>query len=107
MVILFSAYPEWVEVGSGQGRNDFETAGVAARCQGFQRSDNAGAGRKMPFRNRHLLWEVGRTGIFRLPGGHPADGHSGLLDHLLQAVGDVKGEIFRGGGDGFKIGQFV
>jgi len=38
-----------VDLGSGQGRNDFATAGVAALRRGLQNCENAGLGRKMPF----------------------------------------------------------
>jgi hypothetical protein len=40
---------EAVACGSGQGRSEIETAGVAAHRRGFQYSKNAGLGRKMPF----------------------------------------------------------
>jgi hypothetical protein len=51
-----------VDSGSGQGRNDFATAGVAALRQGLQNSENAGLGGwnipsflpgKMPFMDGH------------------------------------------------------
>ena len=48
-----SADPEMVDFGSGQGRSDFETAGVVNLRRGFQMSENAGLGRKMPFLDRH------------------------------------------------------
>jgi hypothetical protein len=38
-----------VDFGSGQGRSEVETAGVAALRRGFQPSENAGMGQKMPF----------------------------------------------------------
>jgi hypothetical protein len=38
-----------VACGSDQGRSDFETAGVAWLRRGFQKSENAELGRKMPF----------------------------------------------------------
>jgi hypothetical protein len=38
-----------VDCGSGQGRSNVETAGVAALRRGFQHRENAGLGRKMPF----------------------------------------------------------
>jgi hypothetical protein len=41
--------PEMADFGSGQGRSDFETAGVARLRRGFQKRVNAGLGRKMPF----------------------------------------------------------
>ena len=44
-----------VDLGSGQGRSDFATAGVAALRRGLQKSDNAGLGRKMPFMDGHEL----------------------------------------------------
>ena len=37
------------DFGSGQGRSDFETTGVARLGRGFQKSENAGLGRKMLF----------------------------------------------------------
>jgi hypothetical protein len=42
-----------VDFGSGQGRNDFETAGVALLRRGLQRSENTGLEQKMPFMNGH------------------------------------------------------
>jgi hypothetical protein len=42
-----------VDFGSGQGRSEFATAGVAALRRGLQRSENAGLGRKMPFLDGH------------------------------------------------------
>jgi hypothetical protein len=42
---LFSVHPEMVDFGSGQGRSDFETAGVVRLRRGFQMSENAGLGR--------------------------------------------------------------
>jgi hypothetical protein len=44
-----------VDVGSGQGRNDVETGGGAALRRGFQQSENAGLGRKMPFTAGYYL----------------------------------------------------
>jgi len=44
-----------VDLGSGQGRSDFATAGVAALRRGLQKSENAGLGRKMPFMDGHYL----------------------------------------------------
>jgi hypothetical protein len=44
---------EMVGCGSGQGRSDVETAGVAALRRGFQHRENAGPGHKMPFMNRN------------------------------------------------------
>ena len=41
--------PQVVDFGSGQGRSEVETAGVAALRRGFQPNENAGLGRKMPF----------------------------------------------------------
>jgi hypothetical protein len=43
-----------VDFGSGQGRSDVETAGVAALRRGIQQSENAGMGQKMPFLNGHV-----------------------------------------------------
>jgi hypothetical protein len=48
-----SVHPEMVDLGSGQGRREFETAGVARLGRGFQMSENAGLGRKMPFMDGH------------------------------------------------------
>jgi hypothetical protein len=50
---LGSVHPEMVDFGSGQGRSDFETAGVARLRRGFQKSENAGLVRKMPFMDGH------------------------------------------------------
>ena len=44
-----SARSEMVDFGSGQGRSDLKTAGVAELRRGFPKSENAGRGRKMPF----------------------------------------------------------
>jgi hypothetical protein len=46
-------HPEMVDCGSDQGRSDFETAGVARLCRGFQKSENADMDRKMPFPDGH------------------------------------------------------
>jgi hypothetical protein len=46
---LIRACPETVDFGSGQGRSDSETGGVAVLRRGFQKSENAGLGQKMPF----------------------------------------------------------
>jgi hypothetical protein len=51
--LLRSVHPEMVDCGSDQGRSDFETAGVAALRRGFQKSENADMGRKMPFPDGH------------------------------------------------------
>jgi hypothetical protein len=40
---------ETADFGSGQGRSDFETGGVAALRRGFQNRENAGLGQKMLF----------------------------------------------------------
>jgi hypothetical protein len=53
---------------SGQGRSEVETrrrslesqASVAALRRGFQPSENAGLGRKMPFMDGHLLAQFDR-----------------------------------------------
>jgi len=42
-----------VDFGSGQGRSAFETAGVATLRRGFQKRENTGLGRKMPFMDGH------------------------------------------------------
>ena len=44
-----------VDCGSGQGRSDFETAGVAALRRGFIRSENTGLDHKMPFLGRYYF----------------------------------------------------
>jgi hypothetical protein len=44
-----------VDFGSEQGLSDFETAGIAWLFRGFQKSENAALGRKMPFPDGHLL----------------------------------------------------
>jgi hypothetical protein len=54
-------HSQMVEFGSEQGLSDFETNGVAAPviaghswlCRGFQKSENAAPGQKMPFVDRH------------------------------------------------------
>jgi hypothetical protein len=40
---------ERVDFGSGPGRSEVETTGVAAPRRGSRHSENAGRGRKMPF----------------------------------------------------------
>jgi hypothetical protein len=42
-----------VDFGSGQGHSDFETAGAVGLRRGFQKSENAGLGQKMPFMDGH------------------------------------------------------
>ena len=44
-----------VDLGSGQGRSNFATAGVAALRRRLQKSENAGLGRKMLFMDGHYL----------------------------------------------------
>jgi hypothetical protein len=44
-----------VSFGSGQGRREVETGGVAALRRGFQPSDNAGLDRKAPFLDWHYI----------------------------------------------------
>ncbi len=44
-----------VYFGSGQGRREVETGGVAGLRRGFQPNENAGLGRKMPFVDEHLI----------------------------------------------------
>ena len=44
-----------VDFGSGQGRRAFGTAGVVKPRRGFQKRENAGLGRKMPFMDGHYL----------------------------------------------------
>jgi hypothetical protein len=46
---FFSVFPQMVDLGSGQGRREVETAGVAALRRGSQPTENAGLGQKMPF----------------------------------------------------------
>jgi hypothetical protein len=53
-------YSEMVDFGSGQGRSDIETAGVAALRRGFQRSENAGLDQKVPFLDGQLLRRTGK-----------------------------------------------
>ncbi len=48
-----SVHSEMVDFCSGQGRSDFETADVARLRRGFQKSENTGLGRKMPFMDGH------------------------------------------------------
>jgi hypothetical protein len=43
------------DFGSGQGRSDDETGGAAGLRRGFQKSENAGQGQKMPFMDGHYL----------------------------------------------------
>jgi len=47
-----------VDFGSGQGRSDIETEGVAALRRGFKYRENTGLGRKMPFVDEHILEEL-------------------------------------------------
>jgi hypothetical protein len=58
--MLSSVRPETVDFGSGQGRSELETAGVAALRQGFPRSENAGRGQKMPFMDGDYLGGLGK-----------------------------------------------
>ena len=59
--LLTGVHPEMVDFGSGQGRSNFDTddaVGVARRRvvdlrRGFQKRENAGRGRKMPFLDGH------------------------------------------------------
>jgi hypothetical protein len=44
-----------VDIGSEQGLSNFETAGIAGLCRGFQKSENAALGQKMPFVDGHWL----------------------------------------------------
>ncbi len=53
--LIVSARPEMVDFGSGQGRRALGTAGLARRRRGFQKRENAGLGRKMPFMDGHEL----------------------------------------------------
>ena len=61
MIESLSVKPEMGDFGSSQGRSDFETDGVAVVAKrraallrrGFQKSANAGLGRKMPFMVRN------------------------------------------------------
>jgi len=46
---VFIVHPEVVDLGSGQGRSYFATAGVVALRRGLQNSENTGLSRKMPF----------------------------------------------------------
>jgi hypothetical protein len=48
-VLIGSGQSEMVDFGSGQGRSEVETGGVAALRRGFQPNENAGLGQKMPF----------------------------------------------------------
>jgi hypothetical protein len=50
---LTSGHSETVDFGSGQGRSEFETAGVAELRRGFQIRENAGLGQKMMFMDGH------------------------------------------------------
>jgi hypothetical protein len=50
---MAGVHPEMVDCGSDQGRSDFATAGVARLRRGFQKSENADMGRKMPFPDGH------------------------------------------------------
>jgi hypothetical protein len=47
-----------VNFGSGQGRSEVETAGVAALRRGIQPSENAGLDRKAPFLAGHWTKEL-------------------------------------------------
>jgi hypothetical protein len=44
-----------VGFGSEQGVSDFEAAGIAGLFRGFQKSENAALGQKMPFPDGHFL----------------------------------------------------
>jgi hypothetical protein len=50
----FNVHSEMVDFGSGQGRNDFETGGVASLRRGFQNRENASLGQKMLFPDGHF-----------------------------------------------------
>jgi hypothetical protein len=50
---LFSVHPEMVDCGSGQGRSDVATAGVAEATPGIAKSENAGLCRKTPLMDGH------------------------------------------------------
>ncbi len=43
-LFIVSVRPQVVGFGSEQGMSNFETAGIAGLCRGFQRSENAGLG---------------------------------------------------------------
>jgi hypothetical protein len=45
-----------VDFGSGQGRREVLTGGVAALRRGFKPSENAGLGRNMPFVDKQWLF---------------------------------------------------
>jgi len=65
-----------VDFGSGQGRSEIETAGVLALRRGFQSSENAGLGRKMPFLDGHYPKQYTQT---RSTGSHPTWILSGII----------------------------
>jgi hypothetical protein len=44
-----------VDLGLEQGLSNFETAGISGLCRGFQKSENAAPGQKMPFVDGHYL----------------------------------------------------
>jgi hypothetical protein len=47
--LIKNGHPQMVDFGSGQGRSDIETGGVAVLRRGIQYRENTGLGRKMPF----------------------------------------------------------
>jgi hypothetical protein len=52
-IISKSSTLEIADFGSGQGRSDFETGGVAALRRGFENRENAGMSQKMLFPVNH------------------------------------------------------
>jgi hypothetical protein len=46
---VVSVHPEMGDFGSGQGRSELGTAGVATLRRGFQTRENIGLGQKIPF----------------------------------------------------------
>jgi hypothetical protein len=81
-ITIPSVHPEMVGCGSDQGCSEVETrrrsleseaSVVAALCRGFQPSENAELGRKMPFMDGHYLRaRVKITSHFRAP-MHPGN----------------------------------
>ncbi len=50
---LTSVRPQMVDIGSEQGLSNFETADITGLFRGFQKSENAALGQKMPFVDGH------------------------------------------------------
>ncbi len=76
-----------VDFGSGQGRSEFETAGVALLRRGFQIRENAGLGQKMPFPDGH---ELGRLPLTWARSYRSQSTYSGQLGPGRQTPADAR-----------------